>query len=81
MCWSAVCDYGISYSYLLAFLNNIKYHVTYNIKELSKSYTVLKAVIYVTYCHTNNKKIINTRKDVGYSILQLNFNIMLIHGV
>ena len=54
---------------------------TYLLKEISKSYSVLKAVIYVTYWHINNKKIINTRNDVDYSILLLHFNIMLIHGV
>ena len=67
-CVSLQCVIGISYSYLLAFLKRyqIPYYVEY--KELSKSYTVLKAVIYVIYCHTNNKKVTNTRNDVGYSI-------------
>ena len=42
--------------FLIAFLK--LYQIPYNVqfKELNKSYTVLKAVIYVTYCHTNNKK-------------------------
>ena len=44
-------------------------------------YSFLKGVIYVTYCHTNNKIIVYTRNDIEYSLIHLNFNIMLIYGV
>ena len=67
------------HTYLL-FCNEIQYHITYNIKNLA-SHISLESLIYVTYCHTDNKKIINTRNDVGCSILLLNFNIILINGV
>ena len=68
------------HTYLL-FRNDILTPYNLSYKELSKSYTILKAVIYVTYCHTNNKKMVNTRNDVGFSIFLLNFNIMLLNDV
>ena len=33
MGWSAVSDCGVFYSYILAFLNDIKYHITFNIRN------------------------------------------------
>ena len=50
-------------------------------KELSNVYTVLKIVVYVTYCHTNNKMMVYTKHDVEYSLSHLNFNIMVKYDV
>ena len=33
MGWSAMCDCGISYLYLLAFLNDNKYQMAFNISS------------------------------------------------
>ena len=41
-------------------VSKIPYDVYF--KELSNIYTVLKVVTYVTYCHTNNKMIVYTKK-------------------
>ena len=64
----------------LHFGNDMKYHMTYNIRQKACIYILKSCNIRYILPH-NNKMIVYTRNDVEYSLLLLNFNIMLIYGV